>query len=440
MTQHLFRLALAFTLLSGPALAQPEEGGKGIDVPVSFGDVALIQMAVPSAINLGDVPDTRGITEALSGTVTRDLKISGHFNFIPRNAYLVDPAKEGMDPDYKAWFNAGTQGLIKIGYRVEGQAVSVDMRLFSVDGSERVTLPAPYNLAVQLPINQGKLRAHAHGFVNHVLKFYTKSPGFFLSKIAFVKRLKRGKAVYTVSPDGYDEGRITKGDSINMLPSWRGGRIYFTSFRNGGVHLFSYSGGHVRPFSSYEGLNTGAKLAPNGKVVAATLSKDGNPEIYLMDAMDGKIIKRLTNHWGIDTSPTWSPDGQRIAFVSDRHGTPQLWVMDATGANEKRLTFQGEYNQTPAWSPRGDKIAFTARDERHVFDIFTVAVADGALERLTQNQGNNEQPSWSPDGRYLVFSSTRNGESKLYITTSDGRVQTQISTGKGEYLTPFWQR
>ena len=26
----------------------------------------------------------------------------------------------------------------------------------------------------------------------------------------------------------------------------------------------------------------------------------------------------------------------------------------------------------------------------------------------------------------------------LYIMTSDGRVQSQVSTGKGEYLTPFW--
>ncbi|MBU0551309.1 DPP IV N-terminal domain-containing protein [Myxococcota bacterium] len=438
MTRYLPRLIAALCLLSGGAYAQGEGGG--IDVPVNPSDVALIQLAVPNAVNLGDVPDTRGITEALSGTVIRDLQISGHFNFIPRGAYLVDPAKEGLEPDFKAWFNAGTQGLIKIGYRIEGQRVSVDMRLFSVDGNERITLPAPYQAAAALPVDLPQLRAHAHGFVNEVLRYYTKSPGFFLSKIVFVKRLKRGKAIYTVSPDGYDEARITQGDSINMLPSWRGGRIYFTSFRNGGVHLFTYSGGHVRPFAAYEGLNTGAKLSPDGKTIACTLSKDGNPEIYLLNGATGEVIKRLTNHWGIDTSPTWSPDGQRIAFVSDRHGTPQIWVMDAGGGNQKRLTFQGEYNQTPAWSPRGDKIAFTARDERNVFDIFTVAVADGALERLTQNQGNNEQPSWSPDGRYLVFSSTRNGESKLYITNADGRVQTQISTGKGEYLTPFWQR
>ena len=72
--------------------------------------------------------------------------------------------------------------------------------------------------------------------------------------------------------------------------------------------------------------------------------------------------------------------------------------------------------------------------------MFTVDVNDGTIKRLTQNQGNNEEPSWSPDGRYLAFTSTRSGESKLYIMTADGRFQTMVSAGKGQYMTPSWGR
>ena len=225
-----------------------------------------------------------------------------------------------------------------------------------------------------------------------------------------------------------------------MLPSIGSGRIYFTSFRNGGAHLFSLSGGKARPYAAYKGLNTGAVLSPDGQYVAATLSKDGNPELYLLHPDTGKVVRRLTHAWGIDTSPAWSPDSKRIAFVSNRHGSPQIWVMNADGTNPRRLTFQGDYNQTPDWNPKGDQIAFTARDERAVFDIFTVNVKDGKITRLTQNQGNNEEPSWSPDGRFLAFTSTRSGRSKLYIMNDNGRYQTQISTGKGTYLTPCWAR
>ncbi len=435
------RTLFILLLYSLSAQAQEEEKVfKGIKVDVIPRDFSPTQMAVPRALNLGGAADTRGVTEALSGTVIRDLKISGHFHFIPESGYLSDPSKEGIEPKFKDWFNAGTQGLVKTGYRIKGKQVTVEMRLYSIDSSERIRFAAPYDKAVTLPLNIKKLRAHAHGFVNNLLLYYTKSPGFFLSKIVFARRTSKGKAIYMVSPDGHDEGTLVPGDQINMLPSYSGGRIFFTSFRNGGPELFSYSGGRVHPFAGYKGLNTGAVLSPNGSSVAATLSKDGNPEIYLLNPADGSVKARLTNNWSIDTSPSWSPDGKRICFVSDRHGSPQIWVMNADGSGKRRITLQGEYNQTPVWSPRGDLIAFTARDERHIFDIFVVDPATKKIERLTQNQGNNEEPTWSPGGRYLAFTSTRNGASQLYIMTADGRSQTQISRGKGGYLTPSWGR
>ncbi len=435
-----FLLALGcISLLLSHAYAQEEDEPKGLVVPVEYGNVVLYQMAVPDAIALKGAGD-KSVIEALSGTVQRDLGIAGHYHLLDANAFATESNSEGMKPRFNHWFNVGAQGLVKIGYEPSGDGLKVDMRLFSVDQAARVTLPAPYDKAQVIAKDPAKLRAYAHGFVNEIMRFYTKTPGFFGSHIVFVKRTDQGKEIYQISADGQEESALTKSGGVNMLPSVGGGRVFFTSFRNGGPHLFTLQGGTVKPFSSFEGLNTGAVLSPNGKYVAATLSKDGNPEIYLLDPQTGATVKRLTNAWGIDASPTWSPDSQQIAFVSDRHGSPQIWVMDVQGGNQRRLTFQGDYNQTPAWSPKGDKIAFTARDERNVFDIFTVNVADGHIDRLTQNQGNNEEPTWSPDGNYIAFTSTRNGSSKLYVTTADGRVQTEISHGKGEYLTPYWGR
>lgn len=431
--------ALALCLLSVPASAQTGSD-EGLKVVVPTGGVSIFQMAVPDALSMGGAPDTRGITEALTGTVSRALKISGYFNLIEKAAFLTDPSKEGMNPSYKDWFNIGTQGLVKMGYRIVGTKVVVDARLYSVDTGTRIDLGPDFAQPVELPLKTSKARRHALKFVNAVIKHYTKADGLFLTQIVFVKRVNRNKELFMVSPDGSGETRLTKGGGINMLPSFSGGKIYFTSFRNGGAHTFKLSGGKVTPFTSYKGLNTGPVLSPNGKSVALTLSKDGNPEIYLVDPSTGKTQKRLTNSWGIDTSVAWSPDGSQLAFVSDRHGSPQIWIMNASGGGQRRLTFNGDYNQTPDWSPRGDKIVFTARDERNVFDIFTVSVGDGKITRLTQNQGNNEEPSFSPDGRYVVFTSTRSGESKLYVSTLDGRLQTRISTGKGEYLTPAWSR
>jgi TolB protein len=112
--------------------------------------------------------------------------------------------------------------------------------------------------------------------------------------------------------------------------------------------------------------------------------------------------------------------------------------MPAEGGAAKRLTFQGNYNQTPDWSPRGDLIVFTARDERNVFDIFTVEAATGKIARLTQDQGNNEEPSFSPNGRLIAFTSTRTGTSQLFVMSADGNAQRQMTSGKEPIYTPAW--
>jgi Tol biopolymer transport system component len=51
-------------------------------------------------------------------------------------------------------------------------------------------------------------------------------------------------------------------------------------------------------------------------------------EIFVMDA-DGTNKRRLTNNAFADTSPAWSPDGEKIAFMSERDGNWEIYVMDA---------------------------------------------------------------------------------------------------------------
>ena len=440
-TAMLIALVMLLAGLAHAGPAAPAAPASGPTINVGSTGLTLVKIAVPDAINRGGVPDTRGVTEALSGTLARDLKIAAYFELVDRAAFLVDPAKEGLEPNFKAWFNVGAQGLVKIGFDITGTEVTVDARLYGIDRAQRVTLPAPFDKPAKIGLDVDKLRLHAHALANEIVKYYTGEEGFFLTRIVCSKRTgKSTKDIFMLAPDGGEETQLTNNNSINMLPSYRGGRILFTSFKNGNPDLFVLEKGASRSLSSHSGLNTGGQLSPDGSTIALTLSRDGSPDIYLISAADGAIIKKLTDADGIDASPTWSPDGGQIAFVSDRHGSPQIWVMSKDGGNQRRLTFQGEYNQTPEWSPKGDKILFTARDERLIFDIFTVEVASGTINRLTQNQGNNEEPDWSPNGRYVVFSSTRTGEAKLYISTEDGRIQNQVTIGKGEYLTPTWGR
>ena len=55
-----------------------------------------------------------------------------------------------------------------------------------------------------------------------------------------------------------------------------------------------------------------------GGTIAFYSDRDGNPEIYTMNA-DGSGAVRLTNDPAFDDSPAISPDGTQIAFLTARH-------------------------------------------------------------------------------------------------------------------------
>ena len=52
-----------------------------------------------------------------------------------------------------------------------------------------------------------------------------------------------------------------------------------------------------------------------------------------------------------DQDPAWSPDGSKIAFESDRDGNYEIYVMNADGTAQHNLTNDGAYDRDPAWSP-----------------------------------------------------------------------------------------
>ena len=394
-------------------------------------------VAVPNTYNLGE-SDPNGVASTIADTIRSCLQISGYFDVYGPDRYFFDPDAEGMTVasiDFTNWYNVGAQALVKTAFRVAGGQVSLDFRLYDVDNQ------------VQIPLNwqagtvpQSRVSSEVYGFVNAIIEYYTGSPGIYGTPIAFVgAQAGGGKQVYTVQMDGSGLGAATRIGSLNLLPEFGpGGELMYTSYRNGNPDLFLGTGAEARSLSSRPGMNTGARLSPDGTEIAMTMTKDGNAEIYII-GVDGEILRRCTENAGEDVSPTWSPDGSQLAFVSDRSGGPQIYVMNRDCSGQRRVTFAGRYNTEPEWSPVGDVIAFTGRDERNRFDIFTVEPGSGYISRLTQDQGDNKSPTWSPDGRYVAFSSTRGGSSgSIYVMTADGYFQHNITPNGAGFETPRW--
>jgi dipeptidyl aminopeptidase/acylaminoacyl peptidase len=135
--------------------------------------------------------------------------------------------------------------------------------------------------------------------------------------------------------------------------------------------------------------------------IAYVSGRDGNPEIYVMNA-DGDGRTRLTNNTAYDWIPAWSPDGTRIAFVSDRDGNYEIYVMNADGGGRTRLTNNTAEEWIPAWSPDGTRIAFVS-DRDGNGEIYVMNADGSGVTRLTNNAADDEDPAWSPDGTRIAL-------------------------------------
>jgi hypothetical protein len=167
--------------------------------------------------------------------------------------------------------------------------------------------------------------------------------------------------------------------------------------------------------------------SPDGSRIAFTSERDGNDEIYVMDA-DGSNQQRLTNDPAEDWWSSWSPDGSRIAFVSNRDGNDEIYVIDANGSNQQRLTDNPAEDRSPSWSPDGSRITFTSdRDEN--YEIYVMDADGSNQQRLTDNPAQDWWSSWSPDGSRIAFVSKRDGNDEIYVMDVDGSNQQRLTDG-----------
>ena len=284
-----------------------------------------------------------------------------------------------------------------------------------------------------------QIRTIIHIFTNDIVERITGEEGVALTRIAFISDESGSKEVYLADYDGQNKNKITSDKVIVTSPNWSadGKSLIYLSYLNYRTELFLHNlkNNERRSLSSYPGLNAFADVSKKGEI-ALTLSKDGDPEIYLMDE-NGFNLKRLTDHQGVDASPSWSPDGESLAFVSDRGGSPQIYILQKSTKKARRVTYQGSYNTSPAWSPRGNLIAYTSRLEGK-FEIALLNLGDEKVEILTSGQGNKEDPSWAPNGRQIVFSKRIGYKSSLHILDIHTKESYPLIEGKGNYTSPAW--
>jgi hypothetical protein len=203
---------------------------------------------------------------------------------------------------------------------------------------------------------------------------------------------------------------------------------------------------------------------------------DDVSELWVMDG-DGSHQTRLVEASG-DVGfgyVSFTPDGSRIVYT--RFDTPStdleeatasIWIANADGSDPRPLVEGTDWNWIPRLSPDGAWLAFTREAPGGPWmqagpagpapgggpqdggvdgplsvplpqaEIWRVPAAGGDAEQLTDSAGDDRAPVYSPDGTRILFDSTRDGNTEIYVMNADGSDQRALTHDPGEDWGASW--
>lgn len=202
-------------------------------------------------------------------------------------------------------------------------------------------------------------------------------------------------------------------------------------------------GSELRRLTTADGYDAEGTIAPDGKSIVFTSTRDGDLELYSMN-LDGSNQKRLTNAIGYDGGAFHSQDSQWIVWRAGRPSTPpdvqrykdllskeavmpsrlEIFIMKADGTQQKQLTSNGAANFAPYFHPNGRQIVFASNvnnpnPRSPNFDLYLINRDGAGLQQITFDEAFDGFPMFTLDGKKLIWASNRHtakeGDTNIFV-------------------------
>jgi uncharacterized protein YjdB len=190
--------------------------------------------------------------------------------------------------------------------------------------------------------------------------------------------------------------------------------------------------GHAKVTATAPGGKTAtADVYVVGEIIVASsrgarASNTPRFQLYAVERSNLAQLSKLTPDTASASDPAFSPDGSRIAFVSQRDGNAEIYVMNADGTGSTRITNDPQPDGRPSFMPDGQALVFHSARTAGKQQIWVVNVDGSALTQLTRDSANSA-PTVSPDGQTIAYVSTRNKDSDIWLMARDGSNQRQFT-------------
>ncbi len=200
--------------------------------------------------------------------------------------------------------------------------------------------------------------------------------------------------------------RLSKGGAKEAWPMWSadGRQLFYMSDSSGAENIWSRP---ATPGSSPKQITKFDK----GRVLWPSISRDGKTIVFERD-------------FGI-----WSLD-----VASGRASQVNIALRGTPAAPGSARTQVSNGFSSLALSPDGKKIAFLVRG-----DVFAAGAKEGGTAtRLTNTSGVEDEVKWASDNRRVVYTSDRNGVTRLYVYDVGQNSESQLTSSGENDSCPFW--
>jgi Tol biopolymer transport system component len=178
-------------------------------------------------------------------------------------------------------------------------------------------------------------------------------------------------------------------------------------------------------------------FSPDGSLVTFWVRKQGgssggNISIWAAPTLGGQPRPYLEGAAEFD----WSRDGSRLAYHTAGSGDP-LFVSDGSRQSVGRLIFTapaGLHSHFPFWAPGSAFLYFVQGSLPDKLDIWRIAAAGGAPERITSHSGRVSHPVLLDRRTLLYLASDADGSSpRLYSMDVERRIPHALRSGLDRY-------
>jgi len=187
--------------------------------------------------------------------------------------------------------------------------------------------------------------------------------------------------------------------------------------------------GHAKVTASAPGGKTAtADVYVVGEIIVASsrANPPGKFQLYAIERSNLAQLTKLTPDTTSASDPAFSPDGSRIAFVSQRDGNAEIYIMNADGTGSTRVTNDPLPDGRPSFTPDGQALLFHSARNGGKQQIWAVNVDGSGVTQLTRDSVNSS-PTISPDGLTIAYVSTRNKDTDIWLMARDGSNQRQFT-------------